>query len=165
MITLNELRDLAKHIVDEFTTLNITLAIAESCTGGLASSLLTDIDGSSDIFPFGLVTYSVNAKEEFLGIPNYLIAEYGTVSIECAKRMASSLLDYDVSFGLATTGVVGKPYEGKFTGTAFIAVARPGEKTIGKELKLDPNLSRFQLKMEIVGELFHLLLEAHEESF
>ncbi|MHA1156769.1 MAG: CinA family protein, partial [Candidatus Heimdallarchaeota archaeon] len=59
------LQELASEILSEFTTRGMTLAIAESCTGGLATSLLTDLEGCSEILSFSIVTYSTDAKEEF----------------------------------------------------------------------------------------------------
>ena len=154
------LKDLAVEVLDEFTTRGLSLAIAESCTGGLATTILTDLDGSSEILPFSIITYSSDAKEEFLGIPSYIIRDFGTISMDCAKLMAEGLLDYDVAVGLATTGVLGESIEDKLKGTAFIAVAIKGQKTFGKELNLDPKKSRIELKQEIVKLLFDATLQA-----
>jgi len=162
-LSLNiHLQDLAKEILDEFTTRGLTLALAESCSGGLATSLLTDLNGCSEILPFSIVAYSTEAKEEFLGIPPYIIRDFGAISMDCAKLMAEGLLDYDVDVGLATTGVLGESIEDKLKGTAFIAVAIKGQKTFGKELNLDPKKSRIELKQEIVKILFQATLQALE---
>ena len=160
-----ELLELALKVHDEFYTRSLTMAIAESCTGGLASSLLTDIDGCSEILPFSLVTYSSDAKEEFLGIPPYIIRDFGTISLECVKLMAEGLLDYEVDFGLATTGVIGESVEGKLKGTAHVAVAVAGQKTFAKDLTLDPNKTRQELKQEIVKNLFEVVLHAIDTIF
>ena len=160
-----QLKDLATEVLSEFTTRGLTLAIAESCTGGLATSLLTDLDGCSEILPFSIVSYSTDAKEEFLGIPSYIIRDYGTISIECAKLMAEGLIGYEVDFGLATTGVLGESVEDKLKGTAFIAVAVAGQKTYAKELTLDPKKSRVELKQEIVKILFQATLKAVELTY
>ena len=160
-----ELHNLAKTILDELTTRELTIALAESCTGGLATSILTDLDGSSIILPFALVTYSTDSKEEFLGVPSYVIQNFGTISLECAKVMAEGLLDYEVDIGLATTGVLGEAIEMKLKGTAHIAVAISGQQTIGKDLTLDPKKSRYELKLEIVKNLFEVLLYAIDSLF
>ena len=125
--------------------------------------LLTD--GCSEILPFSIVSYSTDAKEEFLGIPPYVIRDYGTISIECAKLMAEGLISYEVDFGLATTGVLGESVEDKLKGTAFIAVAVAGQKTYAKELTLDPKKSRVELKQEIVKILFQATLKAIELTY
>ncbi|MBK5113160.1 MAG: CinA family protein [Candidatus Heimdallarchaeota archaeon] len=160
-----ELLDLAQKVLDDLTTRGLTLAIAESCTGGLASSVLTDFDGSSDVLLYSIVAYTSEAKEEFLGIPSYVLRDFGTISIECAKLMAEGVLEYDADIGLATTGVIGESIEDKLKGTVFIAVAVAGQKTFAKELVLDPKKSRHELKVEIVIDLFNSLFTAIESVY
>jgi nicotinamide-nucleotide amidase len=85
-----------------------TLAIAESCTGGLAAELLTRIPGSSRYFLGGAVVYANSAKTELLGVPAALIAEHGAVSAEVARAMAEGVrARLGASFGLAFTGIAG----------------------------------------------------------
>jgi nicotinamide-nucleotide amidase len=85
-----------------------TLAVAESCTGGLVASRLTDIPGSSAYFERGIVTYSPAAKERLLGVPPDLIQAHGLVSVEVAKAMAGGVRRLSGTvFGLATTGIAG----------------------------------------------------------
>jgi len=103
-----------------------TVAVAESCTGGLASALLTQISGSSKYFILGTVTYSNKSKEAILGVPASLIAEKGAVSYEVALKMAQNVRKITkTDFGLSITGIAG-PTGGtakKPVGTVFIAVA------------------------------------------
>lgn len=85
-----------------------TLAVAESCTGGLVASRLTDIPGSSDYFERGTVPYSLTAKERLLGIPADLLERCGAVSLEVARAMAAGVRRTSgATYGLATTGVAG----------------------------------------------------------
>ncbi len=85
-----------------------TLSVAESCTGGLVASRLTDISGSSDYFEWGIVAYSPAAKEQLLGVPPELIRSHGLVSLEVARAMAAGVRDRSgTTLGLATTGVAG----------------------------------------------------------
>lgn len=85
-----------------------TLAVAESCTGGLLAHRLTNIPGSSDYFMRGYVTYSNEAKTELLGVPEELLARHGAVSEACARAMASGArLQSGTTYGLATTGIAG----------------------------------------------------------
>lgn len=160
-----EVLELAKEVLDELTSRALTIAIAESCTGGLAASLITDLDGASEVLDFSLITYSQEAKEEFLGISDYIFDNFGIISLECAKLMAEGVADYDVDIGLATTGVIGEAIEEKLKGTAHIAVAVKGHQTIGKDLFLDSKKSRYELKLEIVRELFEVLLYAIDTIF
>ena len=85
-----------------------TLAVAESCTGGLISGRLTEVPGSSVYFMEGVVTYSNEAKVRLLGVPSDLIAEHGAVSARVAEAMAEGArLRAGTDFGLAVTGVAG----------------------------------------------------------
>ena len=102
------------------------LCVAESCTGGLLSSCITEIPGSSAWFDGGVVVYSNNLKEKILGIDPGLLAEHGAVSEACARAMAEqALVRLDSDIALAITGIAG-PDGGspdKPVGTVFIALA------------------------------------------
>jgi nicotinamide-nucleotide amidase len=117
-------------IVDQIHKLLIknkkTISVAESCTGGLVSLLLTQISGSSSYFILGLVTYSNEAKNRILKIPLSLIAIKGAVSNEVAKKMAQSARKIaETDLGLGITGIAGPTgaTPGKPVGTVFIAVS------------------------------------------
>lgn len=85
-----------------------TLVVAESCTGGLLASRLTDISGSSDYFERGIVSYSSAAKEQILGVPRDMLREFGAVSLPVARAMADGARRLSgTTFGLATTGIAG----------------------------------------------------------
>ena len=104
----------------------VTLALAESCTGGLIASRITDIPGSSDYFAAGIVAYANEAKIRFLGVPAGIIREDGSVSEECARAMAEGARARSgADFALAVTGIAG-PGGGtpeKPVGLVYIAVA------------------------------------------
>ncbi len=103
-----------------------TLAVAESCTGGLIADRLTDVPGSSAYFERGLVTYSNEAKRDLLGVPEDVLRRCGAVSEETARLMAEGVRRLaGVDLGLASTGIAG-PSGGtdeKPVGTVFIALA------------------------------------------
>ncbi len=104
----------------------LTLGLAESCTGGLVASRITDIPGSSAYFMAGFVTYSNQAKTKFLSVPDKIIARHGAVSNIVAERMAKGVrAAAGVDIGLSITGIAG-PAGGspeKPVGTVFIALA------------------------------------------
>jgi len=106
----------------------LTLALAESCTGGLIAKRITDITGSSRYFQEGAVTYSNEAKTRLLGVPTDLLATFGAVSAECASAMSCGVRSASGSdLGLAVTGVAG-PDGGsseKPVGTVFISLSAP----------------------------------------
>jgi nicotinamide-nucleotide amidase len=118
-----------EHIVNQVHKLLIknrkNIAVAESCTGGLLSNLLTKISGSSQYFILGVVAYSNKVKEGMLKIPANIIARNGTVSKEVAKLMAKSVRTIaKTDFGIGLTGIAG-PSGGskeKPPGTVFIAL-------------------------------------------
>lgn len=86
----------------------MTIAIAESCTGGLISKRITDIQGSSDVFSGGVVAYSNKAKSNLLGVSEDYIEKYGAVSEEVAKEMAKGVKSrFDSSIGISVTGIAG----------------------------------------------------------
>jgi nicotinamide-nucleotide amidase len=104
----------------------LTVALAESCTGGLIAHRLTDIAGSSRYFERGLVVYSNAAKQTLLGVPEALLARHGAVSAECAEAMARGVRSHaGTDLGLSVTGIAG-PDGGsaaKPVGTVFIGLA------------------------------------------
>jgi len=108
-----------------------TVSVAESCTGGLLSKLLTDSSGSSKYFILGLVTYSNTAKESILNIPSLLISKKGAVSKEVAQKMAESVrILAKTDFGIAITGIAG-PTGAIFKkpqGTVFIAIGSKSDR-------------------------------------
>jgi nicotinamide-nucleotide amidase len=121
------------HTMDEvvgalFRQRGLTLALAESCTGGMISQRVTAVPGSSAYFLEGMVTYSNSAKERLLGVPATIIETKGAVSAECARAMAEGARRAAGSdLGLAVTGIAG-PDGGtieKPVGTVFIALAMP----------------------------------------
>ena len=105
-----------------------TLAVAESCTGGLVAHRLTQIPGSSAYFERGVVVYSNTAKVQMLEVPEALIAAHGAVSAEVAEKMAEGIRRVgSTTLGLAITGIAGPGggSEEKPVGTVFIALASP----------------------------------------
>jgi len=106
-----------------------TVAVAESCTGGLVGSLLTDVSGSSDYFDRSLVTYSNDAKQDLLAVTRESLDADGAVSASVAREMARGVRDTaDATWGVATTGIAG-PSGGtpeKPVGTVFVGVAYAG---------------------------------------
>ncbi len=109
----------------------LSLATAESCTGGLIAAACTELAGSSDWFERGFVTYSNAAKTELLGVDPGLIAAHGAVSAEVVQAMADGALAHSpADLAVAVTGIAG-PAGGtpdKPVGTVWIAVARRGER-------------------------------------
>ena len=106
-----------------------TIAVAESCTGGLLSHRLTNIAGSSQYFKVGMVVYSDIAKRIFLKLPSSLIKKKGLVSKETVIYMAKRIrIVNKTEFGIGISGVAGpKSIENKPVGLVFIALASKGK--------------------------------------
>ena len=102
-----------------------TLAVAESCTGGLLAKLITDVPGSSRYFTYGWVTYSNESKSRMLGVPAEMIEKHGAVSEQVARAMAQGARrNAGTDYALAITGIAGPGggTEQKPVGLVYIAV-------------------------------------------
>ena len=98
----------AAELLTEARKLGVTIAVAESCTGGLLAATLTAVSGSSDIFERGFVTYSNASKSELLGVPVWLIERHGVVSEDVARAMAGGALTHSrATLAIAVTGIAG----------------------------------------------------------
>lgn len=107
-----------------------TVAVAESCTGGLLANKLTNISGSSEYFERGVVTYSNQSKIEILGIPEEILEKHGAVSLETAEAMAEAARKISgADFGISTTGIAGPTggTEEKPVGLVYIGVSTAKE--------------------------------------
>jgi len=111
----------------------LTLAVAESCTGGSLAGRITDVAGSSDVFLAGYVTYANEAKEKTFGVPADLLAAHGAVSEPVAAAMAEGARRISgADFALSTTGIAGPGggTENKPVGTVYIGLASTGYPTV-----------------------------------
>ena len=103
-----DIEQLATRIVTEFTQRNLTVATAESCTGGLIAGALTEVAGSSAVVDRGYITYSNTAKIEMIGVSNAVLMEYGAVSRQTALQMVDGALKRSgASLAVAVTGIAG----------------------------------------------------------
>ena len=124
-----ELVDAARRVIDANRAAGKTIAVAESCTGGLVSAALTEIPGSSDVFLAGYVTYSNEAKIRMLGVSLDVLETFGAVSIAVAWGMARGALERAESdVAVAITGIAGPDggSEKKPVGTVVFARAETG---------------------------------------
>ena len=141
-----------------FIERGLTLSVAESCTGGLLSHLLTLLPGASAFFKAGVVSYSEDMKMKILGVSSDVILSYGVVSEQTAREMAEKVRGLTATdFSVSTTGNLGPDVlEGKDKGLVYIAVCKEG-RTFAKELRLKGN--REQNKEEAALEALSLLIE------
>jgi nicotinamide-nucleotide amidase len=115
-----------ERVGDALRAADATLAVAESCTGGLIGSLVTDVAGSSDYFDRSLVTYANDAKMQLLAVSREALDAHGAVSKPVARQMARGVRDTaGTTVGLSTTGIAGPTggTDDKPVGTVFVGVA------------------------------------------
>ncbi len=133
MATDSVVHQLAIRVGNRLRDERLMLVTAESCTGGMVATAITDISGSSGWFERGFVTYSNQAKSEMIGVPADLIEKHGAVSEPVARQMAEGARrEADADFALSTTGIAG-PGGGtgeKPVGTVFLALAERGVETL-----------------------------------
>ena len=135
------------------------IAFAESCTGGLLSSTITSINGSSKVFTMGLVTYSNQSKNIILKVPNKILKKYGAVSEQCCLTMVKNLEKISKSdICLSITGIAG-PAGGtqkKPVGLVFIGVKKHNKITVKKYLF--KNKGRNYIRKSTVNSSLKLIL-------
>ena len=135
----------------------LTVATAESCTGGLLASTLTDVDGSSTYVAGGVVAYSNTIKISVLHVDAETLKNFGAVSSQTAREMAANVREiFSASIGISTTGVAGSSVEGKPVGTVFVAV---DAETFSDVREFHFAGSRTQIKALAVDAALKLLTE------
>lgn len=139
---------IAKQIHKILLKTKTTISVAESCTGGLLSSTLVSLPGSSKYFICGVIAYNNKAKEKILHIPAELIAGNGAVSEETALAMARNVRRLAKScFGIGITGIAGPTggRQGKPVGTVFIAVSGK-DRTVCEKFRFKGNRASIRKK-------------------
>lgn len=147
-------------IAEKLRAHGATLAVAESCTGGLLAGALTDAAGASAFFRGGAVTYATETKSALLGVSAELIARFGVVSAECARAMAQGAAEkFGADFALSATGVAG-PAGGTAetpVGTVFIGLKTPAGTTAIRFRAA--GTARAEIRREAVAAALALLAE------
>jgi nicotinamide-nucleotide amidase len=156
-----ELQALAARVLEACRARRLTVATAESCTGGLVAGTLTEIAGSSDVVDRGFVTYSNAAKERMLGVPRDTLTAYGAVSRPTAEAMAKgALAQCEADLTVAITGVAG-PGGGtaeKPVGLVHLAAAARDGRLIHREMRYG-NIGRGAVRAKSVAEALAMLQE------
>lgn len=150
---------LEEYVAQLLKEKSLTIAVAESCTGGLISNTLTNIEGASRYFEAGFITYSNESKYKFLNVPYELIVEKGAVSFEVARKMAEGVrMLTGVDIGVSATGIAGPSggTEEKPVGTVYIGISGKNG-TFVKKLSL--NGTRIEIKEKTTNEVLILILD------
>lgn len=154
---------LAEEIVNKLKNRNYTLAVAESCTGGWLSKIITDVSGASSVYNGGVCSYSNEVKMKLLGVKAETLEAHGAVSEETAAEMANGVraaLNADIGVGI--TGIAGPLSDNtaKPVGLIYIALSTD-EKTVVKELRNtftadvrnNNRLSAVEAALDLLGEV------------
>ena len=138
---------------------NLTIATTESCTGGLLSSKLTDVSGSSAFIHLNLVTYANEAKHKMLGVRNETLENFGAVSEECSYEMASGLMRLtNADICVSTTGIAGPTgaTKEKPVGLMFSTICTK-DKAVTFQVNFHPEISRIEMKEMFVQAVLEKL--------
>ena len=153
------MKKISKKLIKLLTKKKLKISFAESCTGGLLSSSITSINGSSKIFTLGLITYSNQSKINILKVPKKIIMKYGAVSYETCLSMVKNLNKIaKTDFSLSITGVAG-PRGGtkeKPIGLVYIGIKK-GNKTLVKKFQFK-NKKRSSIQKATVNKALNLIL-------
>lgn len=151
--------DAARAILERACDRELSIATAESCTGGLLASLLTDVEGASHAFERGFVVYTNEAKSEMLGIPLDLIEGAGAVSEAVAKAMAEgALAASNAQIAVSVTGFAGPGAPGDEPGLVHFACAREGRATTHREEHFG-DIGRGPVRIECIRIALEMLEE------
>lgn len=158
---------LARSVLAAARVAGLTIATAESCTGGMVMANLTAIAGSSDVVDRGFVTYSNAAKSAMLGVPEKLIAAHGAVSAEVASAMAEGALRAaGTGLAVAITGIAG-PSGGnaaKPVGLVHLAAVSRLGAVNRLERRYDPALGRTGIRRAATRDALLMLLDLAERA-
>ncbi|WP_294195288.1 CinA family protein [uncultured Cloacibacillus sp.] len=157
---MENLDELASRVIEIFREKGLSLALAESCTGGMIAETITNVAGASDIFYGSAVTYVNSAKEHILGVAHETLEKHGAVSSECAEEMACGARRvYGADVAMSVTGIAGPGggSEGKPVGTVWLGLAtKDGAETFRRRFDGD----RAAVRRQTVEEVLRRLAEA-----
>jgi nicotinamide-nucleotide amidase len=149
----------AHALLDLCRAKKLTVATAESCTGGLVAATLTEVPGSSDVLERGFVTYSNAAKAAMLGVPDAVLERFGAVSRETAEAMAQGALAHSpADLAVAITGIAGPGggSPGKPVGLVHFAAAGRGGRLVHQECRFG-DIGRAQVRHVSVQQALAML--------
>jgi nicotinamide-nucleotide amidase len=140
---------------------NLTISCAESCTGGLVAKTITDVNGCSAVFLGGVVSYANEIKKNILGVKGETLKKHGAVSEFTAMEMAEGVRRIcNSDIGISTTGIAGPGggTEEKPVGTVYVGFSYK-DTAIAFNLKLDPTLSRDEIRTQTVEKILSFTLD------
>lgn len=159
----DDVLDRADRVLELAKARRMSLASAESCTGGLLAALLTDVPGCSHLFERGFVTYSEEAKVEMLGVDRGRLDRFGAVSREIARDMAQGALNHShADVAVSITGYAGPTSDGGEEGLVHFACAHRGGEVRDREEHFGP-LGRAEIRKAALEAALEMMEEALNE--
>ena len=160
----SDLDEQAERLMRRVCDAKLRVATAESCTGGLLASLLTDIGGAGHGFDRGFVTYDAKAKQDLLGLTTEMIERNDAVTSAVAHAMAEGALqNSNADIALSVTGFAGPADEGREQGLVHFACARRGRDAMLREEHFGP-IGRGPVRIAALKVLLEMLEEALQEA-
>lgn len=162
-MTEKELIDLAQNVIDSLKEKNLTLGLAESCTGGWLSKIITDVSGASAVYNGGICSYSNLVKTDLLGVREETLSSFGAVSEQTAREMAEGArkaLKSDIGVGI--TGIAGPLSDNtqKEVGLIYVAVSYKETTTVTQlnnkfkdNIRLNNRLSAVETALSLLGDI------------
>lgn len=157
---------LEKNIAEILKEHSLVISVAESCTGGLLSSRLTDVSGSSEYIRVNFVTYSNESKKALLDVKDETLRIYGAVSEQCAREMSEGLYrKTKADVAISTTGLAGPTgdTETKPIGLMYVGITNR-YKSVVQQFKLNPKFDRIRMKQEFTQCALQMLLDSLSEG-
>jgi nicotinamide-nucleotide amidase len=155
------MKNLANKVVQKLSKKKLKVSFVESCTGGMLSSVITSIGGSSKVFDLGLITYSNKAKIDVLKVPKKIINQYGAVSKECCLSMVKNLSKIsNANITVSITGIAG-PKGGtklKPVGLVYIGIKKKNkiivkENLFKKKNRLSIQKATVRISLNIINKI------------
>ena len=154
---------ICKKIIRKLTKKKIKISLAESCTGGMLSSSITSINGSSKVFNLGIIAYSNKSKIEILKVPKKILRKYGSVSEQVCKVMAKNVSKIgNTNMSLSVTGIAGPRggTEKKPVGLVYVGIKKDSKIIVKKYLF--KNKGRSYIQNSTVNKCLKLILRTLE---
>ena len=149
----------SKKLINILKKKKLKISFAESCTGGLMSSIITSNSGSSKVFNLGLVTYSNKAKQKILKVPNKIIKRYGAVSVQCCLSMVNNLSKISKShINISITGIAGPKGGTRKKPVGLVFIGLKFRKKIFVNKYLFKNKSRINFQKITVNKVIKTVL-------
>ena len=153
------MKNLANKVVKKLIQKKLKISFAESCTGGMLSSTITSVSGSSKVFDLGMITYSDKIKIDILKVPRKIISEHGAVSNECCLSMVKNLSKISkASISVSITGIAGPSGGSKLKPVGLVYIGIKKGNKINVQKNLFKNKNRISIQKATTTKVLKTLL-------